>query len=78
MSHHAFTFEVAGIDFSKRRFEDDLFEAGCDDATVVVRQGRLYLNFDREADSYDLAVASAENDVAKAGGRVVAAQPIAD
>jgi len=76
MSLHSFTIEVSGIDPSRERFEDALFAAGCDDALVAVKKGKLYLDFDREAPSYDLAVASARRDVAKAGGFVEDVQKI--
>lgn len=47
---------------------DRLYEAGCDDATVAVTNGTLYLSFDREADSYEDAVLSALKDVENVQG----------
>lgn len=44
---------------------DLLYEAGCDDGTVAVMNGTLYVSFDRESDSYEDAVISALNDVEK-------------
>ena len=52
------------------RLEGALFKAGCDDATLSLRYGRLFLAFAREATSYEEAVVSAIADVAKAGTRV--------
>jgi hypothetical protein len=52
-----------------------LYGAGCDDATPVVRGGRLLLNFDREARSYEDAVQSAIADMARAGVRAVRVEP---
>ncbi len=46
---------------------DALYEAGCDDATVSMRSGRVYLSFDREAASMREALLSAVRDVRKAG-----------
>jgi len=52
---------------------DALFEAGCDDATVSMRSGRVFLTFSRTAASLKEAVLSAIRDVMKAqiGARVL-------
>jgi len=42
---------------------DELFEAGCDDGTPCVYGNSLYLEFDRESESYEQAVISAIKDV---------------
>ncbi|MBV8399037.1 MAG: hypothetical protein JOZ58_15995 [Acetobacteraceae bacterium] len=68
--NHAFTLHVAGTDL-KGDYEDRLFEAGCDDALVAVLDGTLYLDFDRDAPTFDAAVESAKQDVGRAGGRVL-------
>jgi hypothetical protein len=47
--------------------EDALFEAGCDDSTICIRSGRVYLAFSRVASSLKGAVLSAIRDVKKAG-----------
>lgn len=52
------------------RLENALFEAGCDDATLSLRFGRLFLAFCREATSYEEAVVSAIANVTKAGAIV--------
>jgi len=67
---HLFTIQVTGIDLSKD-FEDALYEAGCDDALIAVIDDTLYLDFDRDAPSFDLAVESAKRDAQRAGGQVV-------
>lgn len=47
--------------------EKRLFEAGCDDAIIGLGQkGRLALNFDREAESAEIAILSALRDVKQA------------
>lgn len=38
---------------------DALFEAGCDDATPVSRDGRAWLHFDRKSASLEEAIRSA-------------------
>jgi len=78
MASHSFTLEVSGINPENPRFEDALFKAGCDDALIAVVDDRLYLDFDREAASFDLAVASATKDVSSAGGKVIHIEPIKD
>jgi hypothetical protein len=72
MEHYSFTLRVADIDTSNERFEDALYEAGCKDALVAIVGGTVYLDFDREAPSFEEAVTSATMNVAQAGGRVVA------
>lgn len=47
--------------------EDALFEAGCEDATLSIRYGLLYLEFSRSAKSIQDAILSAIRDVRKAG-----------
>ena len=72
--NHAFTLRVTEID-TTGSYEDRLYDAGCDDALVVVAGGRLLLDFDREAASFEAAVQSATKDVERAGGRVVEVTP---
>jgi hypothetical protein len=69
--YHSFTLHVAGISVEGDRYEDALFEAGCDDALVGVLGGEIFLDFDREAPSFDEAVNSAVKNVERAGGKVV-------
>ena len=47
-----------------------LYEAGCDDGTVVTRNGRTYIAFDREAESLEEAIRSATAQVMAAGFEV--------
>lgn len=68
---HVFTFQVSGIDLRRDDYEDVLHRAGCDDALVAVIDDVVYLDFDREAASFDEAVQSAKRDVERAGGRIV-------
>jgi len=46
---------------------DALYEAGCDDGTVVTREGVTYVAFDREAESLEDAIRSATTQVRAAG-----------
>jgi hypothetical protein len=67
--NHAFTLLVSGID-PTGNYEDKLYEAGCDDALIALVGGKLYLDFDRDAVSFDAAISSARQDVERAGGKV--------
>ncbi len=49
---------------------DALYEAGCDDGTVVTREGVTYVAFDREAESLEEAIRSAAMQVKAAGFEV--------
>ena len=49
---------------------DRLHEAGCDDGTVVTRDGVTHIAFDREAESLEEAIRSATAQVRVAGFEV--------
>lgn len=61
------TFEfiliLGNIDETTNGLEDSLFEASCDDALINFRNGTVYLDFHREANSFEEAVISAIMDV---------------
>jgi hypothetical protein len=46
---------------------DKLFEAGCDDASILTRDGVTRLQFDRHATNLDEALSSAIHNVERAG-----------
>jgi hypothetical protein len=71
MENFSFTLQVAGVDIKKDNFEDVFYGRDCDDALVSVVDGNLFLDFDREAESYETAVASATRDIEKIGGKVL-------
>ena len=71
---HLFTIQVTGIDLS-RDYEDALYGAGCNDALIAVIDDALFLDFDRNAPSFDQAVNSAKSDIERAGGHVVRVMP---
>jgi len=47
-----------------------LYEAGCDDGTIVTRNGVTHIAFDRQAESLEEAIRSATSDVRAAGFQV--------
>ena len=63
---HEFTLLLDGVSEVNTGIEDALFEAGCDDATISVRFGRVYLTFSRTASSIKDAIISAIRDIRKA------------
>ena len=72
---HVFTVQIGGVDPARDDYVDALYEAGCDDAVVAVVDGAVYLDFNREAPSFDEAVESAKRDVERAGARVIQVMP---
>ena len=44
---HDFALVLDGITDLTTQMEDALYEAGCDDATICVRAGRVFLTFSR-------------------------------
>lgn len=69
-----FTIIASGFD-PEGEYENALFDAGCDDATISVQKGLLIAEFDREAVSFSRAVASACENVKDAGLRVERVEP---
>ena len=64
-AEHDFTLVLAGNFDLETVFENDLFEAGCDDATFSIRCGRAFLTFTRLAPTRKEAIFSAIRDVKK-------------
>ena len=79
MDDYTFTlnFTLPQREDTPDQYLDALYEAGCDDALFGVRDGAQYGAFDREADSFSEALASAIHDVtsAVAGAQVVRIEP---
>lgn len=62
-----FTLLLDGPGRITRKVEDALFRAGCDDATISIRSGRMRLTFSRSAPSLKDAILSAIRDVRASG-----------
>ncbi|MXY26523.1 MAG: DNA-binding protein [Acidobacteria bacterium] len=71
MPLHHFTLIVDGPDLQDAAYIDMLFEAGCNDGTVGRADGIQYIDFDREAPSFDEAILSAVTDVERVAGAEV-------
>lgn len=61
-----FALVLIGINSLTTEIENALFEAGCDDATIGVQYGNVYMQFTRTAKSLKDAILSAIRDVRKA------------
>jgi len=62
----AFTLILGGLQRLNQEVEDRLYEAGCDDALLGQRDGTVFLDFDREAESLEAAIVTAIRDVRRA------------
>jgi len=62
-----FALIVGGVDELTPTVEDALFRAGCDDATISLEYGRLYIEFSRSATSIENAIIGAIHSVRRAG-----------
>lgn len=68
MPTHQFTVVVDGVDLQSEPAANALFAAGCDDATAGRVNGVQYVEFDREAVSFDAAIQSAVSDLQRLDG----------
>ena len=68
MPTHHFTLIVDGPDLQRESVVESLFEAGCDDALVGSTGDTQFIDFDREAASFDDAVLSALANVEQVPG----------
>jgi hypothetical protein len=64
---YSFLVALAGASEITDAMEDAVLGAGCDDALLWSREGRVYLRFGREAGSLGDAIGSAVKDVERAG-----------
>jgi hypothetical protein len=75
MYDHDFTLIVSGVDASAQDFEDRFFEAGCDDATLMLVNGLVAVSFTRAAPDFAQALGSALADVLKTGAHIERFEP---
>jgi len=61
-----FALILTGVHDLTSEVQDALFEAGCDDATLSIRYGSIYMEFSRAAVSFKDAILSTLRDVRKA------------
>tara|TARA_R110000751_G_scaffold233328_1_gene334199 strand:+ start:24081 stop:24602 length:522 start_codon:yes stop_codon:yes gene_type:complete len=74
MTVHDFAF-VVDADPHSEDFEDRFIEAGCDDATFILRRGAAVISFDREAKTFKDAVLSAYQQILSTGVSIIRFEP---
>ena len=75
MNKFEFSIIASGLDPAAEDFESRFYDAGCDDATVSFQKGHIIVDFAREADSIDVAISSAIENVLRAGASVERVEP---
>ena len=70
MKSYEFTLVLADVSDITDDQCDALFEAGCDDGTIVSRDSQVFIDFARESSSLENAINSAAGDVQRAGFQV--------
>jgi hypothetical protein len=75
MTSYDFSIVASGLDPAADDFEDRFYNAGCDDATVSFQKGHIIVDFTREAESIEAAIASAIENVKAAGAKVDRVEP---
>ena len=70
MRSYDFKLVLAGVSHVTDDQGDALFEAGCDDGTILSRDGEVFVRVSRESESLEQAISSAAADVERAGFRV--------
>jgi transcriptional regulator with XRE-family HTH domain len=75
MRTYEFSIIASGLDPQAENFESRFYDCGCDDALVSFQKGHIILDFAREAESIDAAIASAVEDVIAAGAVVDRIEP---
>jgi hypothetical protein len=70
MKSYDFTLMLADVSDITDDQSDALFEAGCDDGTIVSRDGQVLIDFTRESSSLEDAINSAVANVERAGLKV--------
>lgn len=67
MALYHFSVLIRDAEKTTPNLEDRLFEAGCNDALICFYNQSVYLEFDREAKSAQLAIQSALDNIRQAG-----------
>lgn len=71
MNRHEFTLELISADKLTDNLARTLFRAGCLDASVWESKGRVFVTFQRSANTLSDAVKSATRDIHTAGHTVI-------
>lgn len=75
MKTFEFSVIASGLDPSADNFEALFYDGGCDDALVSFQKGHIIIDFAREAETLDEAIASALDNVAATGAHIDRVEP---
>jgi predicted DNA-binding transcriptional regulator AlpA len=75
MKTYEFSIIASGLDPQAEDFEARFYNAGCDDALIAFQRGHIIVDFAREAECIDSAIASAVEAVCAAGATVERVEP---
>jgi transcriptional regulator with XRE-family HTH domain len=75
MKIHEFTIIASGLDPTANDFQDQFYDAGCDDATISFQKGMIIIEFAREAQTFSSALISACANVQRAGATIERIEP---
>lgn len=75
MKIYEFSIIASGLDPQAADFESRFYDAGCDDATISFQKGHIIADFAREAETLDIAIASAIEAMTAAGATVDRVEP---
>jgi len=67
MKTYEFDVVLKDVSEASDKDADALFDAGCDDGTLVSREGITWIHFDRQAASLEEAIRSAVSQIQSAG-----------
>ena len=70
MKSYDFKLVLAGVSDISDDQGNNLYESGCDDGTIVSRDGGVFVRFSRQSASLEQAINSAAADVQRAGFQV--------
>lgn len=70
MKSYDFTLVLADVSEVTDDQGDALFEAGCNDGTIVSRDGQVFVDFTRESASLEQAINAAAADMKRAGFQI--------
>lgn len=75
MKTYEFSIIASGLDPNAEDFEARFYDNGCDDSLVAFQKGHIILDFARDAECIEDAIASAIEDVRKVGATVDRIEP---
>lgn len=75
MKTYEFAIIASGLDHEAEDFEAQFYENGCDDALVSFQKGHIIVDFAREAQSIEDAIASAVTNVKATGATINRIEP---